>query len=145
MTRDEADRLLQGFAGWASDEPSWRGLALIGSWARGAARPDSDLDLLALTDRLDDWAAGDAWLRALVADLGFAAEAPALEVYGVARSWRVGLGPGVELEVTLAAPSWAGAEPVDEGTRRVVGDGMVVLVDKDGVLRAIQAAVLAPP
>src|SRR5690242_18324634 len=105
MTRDEADRLLQGFAEWAADEPSWRGLALVGSWARGAARPDSDLDLLALTDRLDHWAGSDAWLRALVADLGFAAAAPTLEVYGVARSWRVGLGPGVELEVTLAAPS----------------------------------------
>jgi hypothetical protein len=101
MTDDEADRLVHGFAEWANDEPSWRALALVGSWARGAARDDSDLDLLVLSDRLETWAASNAWLRTVVAELGFNDATAALEIYGVAKSWRVWLGPRIELELTL--------------------------------------------
>lgn len=141
MTKDEADRLLRGFAEWARQEPSWRALAVVGSWARGAAREDSDLDLLALTTELDAWTTDDARVRGLLFELGFVEGALTLEVHGVARSWRAQLGANVELEITLADVIWADTRVIDPGTRRVVGDGIESLVDKDGLLRAIQAAV----
>ena len=143
MTNDEADRLLHGFAEWTNLEPSWRALALVGSWARGAARDDSDLDLLVLTDRLESWTASDTWLRTIVTALGYRGAIAGLEVYGVAKSWRVWLGPRVELELALAPLSWADISPIDSGSCRVVSDGMVAVVDKDGLLRSIQDAVLA--
>lgn len=143
MTKSEADRLLRGFAEWAEREPSLRGLALVGSWARGTARDDSDLDLMALTDQLGRWAVNDGWLRELVAQLGFTTVTLDCEVYGVARSWRGWLGQAVELELTLADTSWAGAYPVDQGTHRVVGGGLVPLIDKDGLLQSVQEAVRA--
>jgi predicted nucleotidyltransferase len=85
MTIGEADRLLRGFAAWAEKEPFVRGLALVGSWARGTARDDPDLDLRALTDQLDRWTANNVWLREVVAGLGFVATALDREVYGLAR------------------------------------------------------------
>jgi predicted nucleotidyltransferase len=49
---------LDAFVDWASDLPDIYGIALVGSYARGAARDDSDIDLVLLTDRpqkyLDD-------------------------------------------------------------------------------------------
>jgi uncharacterized protein len=138
MTRDEANRLLHGFAEWAEKDGSVRGLALVGSWARGTPRDDSDLDLMALTDQLDRWTTNDSWLRELVAELGFKTAILNLEIFGAARSWRGWLGQTIELDLTLADVSWAGTQPVDHGTRRVVDDGLVILLDKDGLLRSIQ-------
>lgn len=143
MTEEEAARLQHGFADWALNESSWRALALVGSWARGAERPDSDLDLVAVTTQLDRWACHDGWLRELIARLGFVLLAVESETHGVAKSWRAWLGCGVELELTLVSLNWAETRPVDPGTGRVVGDGMRLLVDKDGALRSVQEAVSA--
>ena len=143
MTEDEAKRILHGLSARAGREPSWRALAVVGSWARDAARDDSDLDLLILTDSIETWVADDAWLHASLATLGFSDATTALEDYGVAKSWRVSPAADVELELTFAPLIWAKTDPVDSGTRRVVRDGMVAVVDKDGLLRAIQEAVRA--
>lgn len=140
MTEEDAQRLTAGLAQWAEREPSCRALAAVGSWTRGVARPDSDLDLIVLTDDLDRWARGDDWLQALLIDLGFAPAAGRLERHGVARSWRVAVARTVELELTLADVSWAHASPIDPGTRRVATDGLRVLVDKDRCLAAVLAA-----
>ena len=34
----------------------------------------------------------------------------------------------------IASPSWASTDPVDEGTRRVVEDGMRIVYDPDRLL-----------
>jgi uncharacterized protein len=143
MTSDEADRLIYGLAEAAKLEPSWRALAVVGSWARGTASHNSDLDLLVLSDRIETWVASDAWLRTAVTALGFDCTSAALEDYGVAKSWRAWLAPNVELELTLAPLSWAKTKPIDSGTRQVVRDGMVPVVDKVGLLRSVQDAVRA--
>ena len=140
MTRDEAERLQAGLSAWVEEQPSCRALALVGSWARGAARTDSDLDLCVLTDQLDRWTSDDTWLRDLLVRSDFAPAALGLEVHGVARSWRARLISGAELEITFADLGWA-SPPLDAGTRRVASDGMRQLVDKDGLLRAVQDAV----
>ena len=141
MTHDEADQLQRGFVAFAEAESSWRALALLGSWARGAAREDSDLDLIALVDRLAPWTTDDVWLRGVVGRLGLQPSLFSLEVHGVARSWRVLFGPGVELEITFADRNRASTQPLDGGTRRVVSDGMQPLVDKDGLLHTVTTAV----
>jgi hypothetical protein len=140
MTEIEADRLQRGLAAWALAEPSCRALAAVGSWARGRARPDSDLDLVALVAPRDRWTAEDGWLREVLRGLGFATETSQIETHGVAVSWRLWLAGGAELELTLVDPSWASVDPLDPGTRRVAGDGLAVLTDKDGSLQALLAA-----
>ena len=52
-------------SGWTVDEdgrpgPDICGLALVGSWARGTARADSDVDLVVLTSHPDRYLADAA-------------------------------------------------------------------------------------
>lgn len=47
----------------------------------------------------------------------------------------------LEVELGVADTAWAGVDPVDMGTARVVGDGFVVLHDPSGMLAALVAAV----
>jgi len=42
---------LDAFVHWASDQPDVQAIALVGSYARGAARYDADIDLVILTDQ----------------------------------------------------------------------------------------------
>jgi predicted nucleotidyltransferase len=57
-TVEELRDFLTAFIGWASEQPDVQAIALVGSYARGAARDDSDIDLVILTDQppqyLDD-------------------------------------------------------------------------------------------
>jgi hypothetical protein len=52
---------------------------------------------------------------------------------------------GLQVEVGVAPTSWAAAHPLDEGTARVVGDGLRVVHDPAGLLTALGAAVAASP
>jgi predicted nucleotidyltransferase len=42
---------LDAFSAWATDQDDVQGIALVGSYARGAARDDSAIDLVILKDR----------------------------------------------------------------------------------------------
>jgi len=44
----EADAVMRSALAWAKSEEVIRAVALVGSWSRGAARMDSDLDLIVL-------------------------------------------------------------------------------------------------
>lgn len=137
MTPDEARRLQDGLAAWVEGEPGCRALALVGSWARGAARVDSDLDLMLLATDHDRWAGDDRWLRQILDELGFPSAMTSPETYGVTQAWRARLAPQVEVELGIADTLWAHLDPVDAGTQRVASDGLKPLVDKDGLLRGL--------
>jgi uncharacterized protein len=141
MSPDQARTLIVGFTDWAQEQRTCRALAIVGSWARNAGRPTSDLDLLILTTDLSKWTTRAGWLSELVRHLGFSCRDAVLEARGVAKSWRASLGRDVELERTFAELSWANIFPVDPGTRRVVCDGIRPFVDKDGLLRALTEVV----
>jgi len=141
MSPDQARLLIVGFTEWARDQSTCRALAVVGSWARNAAGPASDLDLLILTTDLPRWTTHALWLADVARHLGSSYIGAAQETHGVARSWRAWLGPNVELELTFAQLSWANTLPVDVGTRRVVSDGIQTLIDKDGLLRTVADAV----
>ena len=51
------------------------------------------------------------------------------------------MGPsGLEVEVGIAAPSWAATDPVDPGTRRVVEEGMRIIYDPEELLTRLVGA-----
>lgn len=130
----EVEALLRRAGDWARTRTDVRALGLAGSWARRAARTDSDVDLIVLTDAPDRYARSDAWAGALGGEL------VATEVWGAVTSRRLRLRSGLEVEVAVAHASWAATAPVDRGTRRVVTDGLRVIHDPAGLLAALTAA-----
>ncbi len=121
---------------WAAAQPDIQAVLLVGSYARGAARPDSDVDLVILTGAPDRYldpaafpaAAGPAerWIK---------------EDWGAVTSIRVWYQDGLEVEYGIAAPDWAAA-PFDAGTRRVLADGMRIVFGREAVYNNLRAEAL---
>lgn len=135
--RREVESLLERAASWATTRDDVVALALVGSWVRGAAQPDSDVDLIVLTDEPTTYLEGDDWVEQL---------APSAELVHT-RDWvaiverRLRLPSGLEVEVGIGSPSWAEVAPVDPGTLRVVRDGMRPLYDPRSLLAVLLAHV----
>jgi uncharacterized protein len=119
--------LLENVLAWAALRPDVRGVALVGSHARGTARPGSDVDLILLTERPHELVRDTAWVHSLgeVSRL-------TVEDWGRVTSVRARYTGGLEVEYGLATVDWA-TNP-DAGTLRVVAEGFRVLLDRDGAL-----------
>lgn len=127
------DRFLFSVTDWAAARLDITGLVLVGSYARNEARPDSDIDLVLLT----------ANPQALLEDVSWVSqfgevESRETEYWGRVTSIRVHYRNGLEVEFGISTPDWASV-PVDEGTRRVVTDGMMVLLDRERKLADLLA------
>lgn len=120
--------LLEAIAAWAAADPRIAAVALVGSHARGSARPDSDVDLLILSDVAEQFVADTGWLRRLGRH-----ERHSVERWGRVRSVRVFYAGGDEIEFGFAKTDWA-ASPLDPGSRRVVEAGFQPLFDRAGIL-----------
>lgn len=131
-----AETFIDQAARWAAGQPLVAALALVGSWARGTARPDSDVDLILLTIDPQAYLNDRRWLAVFGV-----VEQVTEEDWGRVRSLRVVYRHGLEVEFGLTTPDWAETQPVDPGTARVVRDGMRSLYDPAGILQALQAAV----
>lgn len=119
---------------WATARGDVLGLLVVGSYARGDTRPDSDVDLVLLTTDEARYADG-RWAAEL--SLG----APALmRSWGAVTEYRFLTASGLEVEVDIGGPDWARLDPVDPGTQGVVRDGARVLYDPHGVLAALLQA-----
>ncbi|WUJ73984.1 GNAT family N-acetyltransferase [Kribbella soli] len=140
VRRQEVDGVLAAAIQWAEGQPEIRGMAMVGSWARDAARMTSDVDLVLLTDVPEKYLADDDWLEAFgaVSVVRRQQWGPYLTEVRIARS------SGLEIELGVTATAWANLDPVDAGTRRVVSDGMRILHDPDGIFADLQRACAGP-
>jgi predicted nucleotidyltransferase len=126
----EVPQLTERLVSWARERADIRGLALVGSWARGGARPDSDLDVVLLTTSLEHYK-----------ELTWpGAELVRTRDWGGLTERRLRLASGLELEFGVAPLEWASTDPLDEGTQAVVRDGMRILHDPDRLLANLAAA-----
>jgi predicted nucleotidyltransferase len=133
--RREVELLLERAKRWADQEPEVRAVALVGSWARDCATVGSDIDLVVLTKAIADYVDAVAW----IAELG-ATSIIRTRRWGALTERRLAMPTGLEVDVGFTDPSWASAEPVDEGTAQVVAAGLRILYDPDGVLAKLLAA-----
>ncbi len=125
--------LVRTVGGWAAEHRDVRGVVVVGSWARNAARMDSDVDIVVLTDT-SAHADPALWTRLLDGDV------IRLQQWGPVREVRLRRASGLEVEMGVVSPSWADTDPVDAGTRRVITDGHRIVYDPDGTLEALAAA-----
>jgi hypothetical protein len=111
-----------------TDRPDVVAVALVGSWARGDARPDSDVDLVVIVRDVAGYLAFPAWLAAF----GEPGET-VREASGTAPALRVWYADGPEVEFAVTTPDWCAADPVDPDTAAMGRSGLVVVYDPNGV------------
>ena len=117
--------LVQRVTGWASATTNVRALVLVGSQARGDARPDSDVDFVFLSTAPSLMANDLTW----VSTFGTVRQV-AIEDYGKLTSVRVRYEEGPEVEFGIAGLDW----PAAEGTSAVLACGFRVLLDRDRLM-----------
>lgn len=120
---------------WATRGPDVVAAGLAGSWARGDARKDSDVDLVVLTTDPRAYLEDEAWMRELG---GF--HMSQTRAWGPMTERRFVLPSRIEVEAGIASPVWAATDPVDDGTRNVVRAGFRVLYDPDDMLTRLVEA-----
>ena len=124
---------------WAAAQSDVSAVILVGSHARGAATASSDVDLLLLTSCPEKYLQDTGWARKF-GNVG----QEQVENWGKVTSLRVWYSNGQEVEYGLTTPEWA-APPMDEGTRRVVADGIKVLFDRQEITSLLQQGSLPQP
>jgi predicted nucleotidyltransferase len=134
-TASAVSEFLDRVIAWAARQPTITGVALVGSHARGAARPDSDIDLVLLCTEPQAFLGATAWLHTFGE-----VERCHTEDWGRVTSLRVHYRERFEVEFGLTSPVWA-ALPVDPGTKSVVANGMRILLDRDGTLGRLASTV----
>jgi predicted nucleotidyltransferase len=125
MMKVAVDTLLQNLTSWAAALPEIRAVALVGSRARGTARPDSDLDVVILSERPNQLIDDTAWTR----NFGHVTR-EIRENWGQLTSIRVFYEGGLEVEFGVADTRWA----MDQGGVAVLRQGFRTMVDRDGLL-----------
>ena len=134
MMRNSAEYITKVTA-WAKDSDEVISLALVGSYARNQARPDSDIDFMILCEDKNYLLKKVSWLVIFGEPARIEKEG-----WGVVDAYRVYYQDGPEIEFGIANIGWADI-PVDAGTRQVVTDGMQILVDKTGLLGNLQESI----
>jgi hypothetical protein len=124
-------RLLQDVQGWALARPDILGVALVGSYARQAAKPDSDVDLVIVCQSPSSYLENEQWIGAFGTPIRTAREG-----WGRVTSARVWYADGLEIEFGIADRDW-GSAPLDAGTRRVIEGGCIVLFDRGNAFLGI--------
>jgi predicted nucleotidyltransferase len=118
---------------WSQKQAEILAVILVGSWARGNAKPDSDVDLVFICINPEYFLNDLDWIR----EFG-TPERHAVEDWGMVTSLRVWFESGLEVEFGLTSNEWI-REPLDTGTKRVISDGYRILVDKSNTLTRLFA------
>ncbi len=128
MASARAAKFVESFLNWVRSQNDIVGVALVGSEARNTATKESDIDLVILSSKVDHYLQDPSWVH-----LFGKVQRQQVEDYGKLISLRAWYEDGPEVEFGITDESWA-AIPLDEGTRAVISDGMVVLFERGDIL-----------
>ena len=135
--RIEVEKFLARVCAWSLQRPDVVAVALVGSWACGHPGMDSDVDLVVLTTDKPAYLRDESW----VAELGGASIIRTRDWGPLYTERRFVLPSGLEVEVGVAPPAWASADPPDPSTcAHIRGGGLVAVHDPDSVLARLIGA-----
>jgi len=121
---------------WAKSQNTILGVALTGSYARNQAHPDSDIDIVILAKQPDFYLIEHDWIN-----IFGEVESVKRVNYGILTSLHVHYKNSYEVEFGVTTREWINTAPVDEGTKRVVSEGIKILYDPDDLLNKLVAAI----
>ncbi len=99
-------------------------IIIVGSYARGTNKENSDLDIVIITSNKSGMIVNQDFIQ----DFGEVYKQQ-IEYYGACTSIRVWYKDGKEVEFGIVEPSWISI-PLDTGTYKVLSDGYKIIIDK---------------
>ena len=142
LCADKVGSILEKVTRWATGRNDISAVALVGSWARGTARADSDIDLVLLTPDPLRFRQNDRWLGEIDwRSIGATVATWRYADYGIVWSRHLRLADGTEIEFGFGPLAWASVDAIDPGTFQVIGDGCRILYDPQGLLQNLIAQV----
>ena len=133
---ERVEAFLDDLKTWAAQQPDVPAIAIVGSHVRGAARPDSDVDVILIVDEPACYLNESAWMKRFGQVLSVSHED-----WGLVQSIRVHYADGMEVEFGITVRKWASTDPIDHGTKEVVSKGMRLLYDRDTLLESLMAVI----
>jgi predicted nucleotidyltransferase len=119
---------VEDFMRWSTKRRDIRAAALVGSYAREAATESSDVDLVIIANDPQKYLTNAEWTKVFGVVI-----TQDIEEYGKLTSLRVWYESGLEIEYGFTTREWV-KTPLDDGTKRVIEDGMRVLFEKEVLL-----------
>ena len=137
MLSNKFEQILGLIDDFVAINPEILAMGLCGSWARGSAGVNSDIDLsIIVADPKKYLETG--WLFQIPFEkINDAVASFEDRQYGRVWSRHVFLESHTEIEFSFADQSWAAVDRLDEGTRKVVSDGYKILYDPDHILEKL--------
>jgi predicted nucleotidyltransferase len=126
--RQKVHQFLSEFNRWASSQPDILATALLGSYARNEATGTADVDLVIIAREPKTYLHDTRWAR----HFGTISRQQ-IESYGKVTSLRVWYSGSHEVEYGFTDERWSGL-PLDEGTKKVISDGMQILSERGSIL-----------
>lgn len=113
-----------GLKEYARNTSHIESIIIVGSYARGTNKENSDLDIVIITSNKSEMIANQDFIQ----DFGKVYKQQ-IEYYGASTSIRVWYMDGKEVEFGIVEPSWI-SMPLDTGTYKVLSDGYKIIIDK---------------
>lgn len=119
------EKIIQELKDFSAKNRHIKSTLIVGSYARGTNREDSDLDVVIITSKKDEMVENQQFVECFGE-----VKKKQIEYYGACTSIRVWYKDGQEVEFGIVTPTWMD-KPLDEGTRKVLSDGYLVIEDKE--------------
>ncbi|HEY3251663.1 MAG TPA: nucleotidyltransferase domain-containing protein [Ignavibacteria bacterium] len=133
-------RKIENFLGnvkaWGIEEKNIISILLVGSYANGSAKENSDIDIIILTPNPDGYLQNRSWL-----DKFGKTDRIIYEEWGLVRTVRAFYRNGFEAEFNFSTEEWAKTNPVDTGTKKVMAGGYKIIIDKTGIISSLIEAI----
>lgn len=134
MKYSQIEQILTQITQWSSENLNIIGLALVGSYARGNARSDSDIDLMLITPNPWLFRQNMKWIYEIDwKHINLNIKDWKDSDYGVVWSRHIYFVEQTKIEFSFGLPTWTSINPVDRGTLNVVKNGIKILYDPQKV------------
>lgn len=123
------ENFINALKDFSANTPYIESVIIVGSYARGTNKEDSDLDIVIITPNKSEMVEKQDFVQ----NFGEFYKKQT-EYYGACTSVRVWYKNGPEVEFGIVEPSWI-EKPLDSGTNKVLSDGYRIVLDKKGYFK----------